>query len=377
MTNVETNSVDEAEFYGEVQLRWYQIAARNELAVHLRNGVKRVGIVLPTGSGKTITIACSLSSPQVRKALGVDHNDPLRVLFVAHRGRLLTQAEQTFIEDSNVELILQSVFSDIPEDVIKKGWDVSVIDEMQHEACMSIQLQLEHIGDKPIIGLSATPDRADGSLIKFERFIRPISREQAVKEGWLAETHLNTFIDTPHADKTGIISDILTHYGHEMGQTMVFVRTHAEVKNITDFLNTNGYNAVSTTGIPDTELNGVLDAFSRRECQFVVDCFRISEGVDVKGCDHILLGRQVGSYPMLNQIIGRAARPDSECHVWELVNPLSGRNLDTTVVVGEPVRHRLIYKHKGTWQEEEFNYTTHIQTIESGARAQRRHRRRR
>ena len=73
----------------------------------------------------------------------------------------------------------------------------------------------------------------------------------------------------------------------------------------------------------------------------------------------MLLGRQFGSYPQLNQVIGRAARPDSDCNVWELVNPLSGRNLDTTVIVGTPEYHRLISKEGGQWVEREFDYVTH------------------
>jgi len=45
--------------------------------------------------------------------------------------------------------------------------------------------------------------------------------------------------------------------------------------------------------------------------------------------------------------------------VWELINPLSGRNLDTTVVVGTPEFHRLISKEGGEWVERAFDYVTH------------------
>ena len=363
--SVESTELDVVEMFGEMEVRWYQAAARGAVEMHLENGVKRILVVQPTGSGKTLTSGLIFTSHRVRKALKIEGDRPLRLLFIAHKNRLLTQAEQTYAAASNVQLIVQSAFSDIPADVLKEGWDIACIDEAHHEAMMSIQLQLENIGTRPIIGLTATPDRSDGSLIKFEQIVNPISREQAVAEGWLASTHLNTFIDTPHADKTGIISDIIDTYGPEFGQTMIFVRTKAEVRSITDKLIEKGYKAVNTLDSSDVGLDRLLNDFSEKKHQFIIDCFRVSEGVDVKGCSHIILGRQIGSYPMLNQIIGRASRPDSECHVYELVNPLSGRNLDTTVVVGEPVRHRLIYRHKGEWVEEEFNYTTHIAAIES------------
>jgi hypothetical protein len=63
---------------------------------------------------------------------------------------------------------------------------------------------------------------------------------------------------------------------------------------------------------------------------------------------------------MLNQWIGRASRPDSECFVFELINPLSGNNLDTTAVVGTPKRHVLCSPNRhGNFVEREFNYTGH------------------
>jgi len=352
------------EFYGEKEMRWYQIAARNETIQALKDNVNRILIVQPTGSGKTLTIVSSLSHPEFRKALGVTCQRPLRVLFLAHKHRLLSQAEKTFVADCNVELITQSVFTRISPELVKEGWDVAVLDEAHHEACMSIQLQLDDIGERPFIGLTATPDRASGEVIKFETIVNPISREQAVEEGWLAETELNTFVDTPAADKTEIIKDMVESYGHEMGQTMVFVRTKREVAAIAEYLNDSGYATVALLSQSEKQLDELLDDFSAGGIQFIVNCNKINEGVDVVGCTDVLLGRQFGSYPQLNQVIGRAARPDSDCRVWELINPLSAQNKDTTVVVGTPSRHRLISKSRGEWTEREFDYVTSTRAID-------------
>jgi superfamily II DNA or RNA helicase len=357
-TDVVTEDIDIGEFYGEKSLRWYQVAARNELVEHLQNGVKRIVIELPTGAGKTLTFACAMSYPEVRRCLGVTSSRPLRVLFIAHKHRLLTQAEKTFTVDSNVELITQSAFSDIPQSLYDKGWDVTIIDECHHEAMMSIQLHLERIANMPIIGLSATVDRADGMLIKFEKFIKPISREQAVREGFLAPTQLYSFVDAPAKDKTFILKDMFDSYADQMGQTMVFVRTKREVGIIAEYLKDQGYTSVAVLGQSEKELDKILNDFSKGVYQFIVNCNKINEGVDVAGCESVVLGRQFGSYPQLNQVIGRAARPDSECRVWELINPLSGYNLDTTVIVGTPETHKLVYRKNGQWNEEVFDYTT-------------------
>jgi len=56
---------------------------------------------------------------------------------------LLSQAEETFAHANGVELICQSVFSDIPVHEIEKGWHLTVIDEAHHEGAASYQYKLE------------------------------------------------------------------------------------------------------------------------------------------------------------------------------------------------------------------------------------------
>lgn len=348
------------EFFGEKPLRYYQVAARNQTAAALENGCKRILIKLPTGTGKTVTIACSMSSPRIRAALGVTADRNLRVLFVAHNRRLLTQAERTFAAENGVDLLVQSMFSEIPADVIKQGWDVTVIDEAHHEACASFQYHLEKLGDRPIIGLTATDQRSDGSLIKFEEIIEPLTREEAVARGFLAETNIHSFVDVPSKDKIQIISDILRNFIHQMGKTILFVKTKNEAAEISKLITSLGYSAVGLTNQSSKEINKILDDFSDGKIQFVVNVNRLGEGIDVRGCDTVFIGRTLGSYSLLNQIVGRANRGDvEETNVWELVNPLSSRNLDTTTIVGTPKTHRLVSHERGQWVERMFDYVSH------------------
>lgn len=368
MTNTEVDDLDsseentddiEVEMYGDKEARWYQIAARNQVADALdKNRAARILVVQPTGSGKTLTSGLIFTFDRVRKALRIKGKRPLVLLFIAHKHRLLTQAETAYANAENVEFIEQSAFSDIPPEVLERV-DVVCLDEAHHEAMTTIQYHLDKFAHLPMIGLTATPERADGCLIKFDVIINPISREQAVAEGWLAPTRIHTFVDVPSKHKIDVLTDIFENYAHQMGQSMVFVRTKAEVRALAELINSLGYPAVGITDQTERALNDILNQFSEGEIQFVVNCNKINEGVDVVGCTDVILGRQFGSYPQLNQVIGRAARPDSDCNVWELINPLSGRNLDTTVVVGTPEYHRLISKEGGKWVEREFDYVTH------------------
>lgn len=348
------------EFFGEKPLRYYQVAARNQTALALENGSKRILIKLPTGTGKTVTIACSMAFPRIRAALGVTEERNLRVLFVAHNRRLLTQAERTFAAENGVDLLVQSMFSEIPAEVIKQGWDVTVIDEAHHEACASFQYHLEKLGDRPIIGLTATDQRSDGSLIKFEEIIEPLTRDEAVARGFLAETNIHSFVDVPSKDKIKIISDIMTNFIHQMGKTILFVKTKKEATAIAKHITDLGYSAVGLTDQSSKEINQILDDFSDGKIQFVVNVNRLGEGIDVRGCDTVFIGRTLGSYSLLNQIVGRANRGDvDETNVWELVNPLSARNLDTTTIVGVPKSHRLVSHERGNWVERLFDYVSH------------------
>ena len=340
--------------FGDKKSRWYQIAALHGVEAALEEKISRILIVHPTGAGKTVTSGLVFSSARVRNALNIPAIRKLRLLFITHKGRLLTQAERAYADAANIEFIPQSAFMDIPEDL---EWDISCIDEAHHEAMMTIQYQLDKLGDKPIIGLTATPDRADGMLIKFERIIEPITREEAVAQGFLAKTYINSILDAPSKFKTGVTKRVIDEFGHEFGQTMMFFRTKQEVAEINDYLISLGYDSVAILNQSEKELDIILDDFSAGKHQFIINCNRINEGVDVVGCTDIYLGRQFGSYPQLNQVIGRASRPDSKCIVWELINPIS-KNLDTTVVVGTPQRHRLISKRGTDWHIQKFDYTS-------------------
>lgn len=365
----ENTTVGDAELdvlYGDKRVRWYQVAAVHGVENALEMGVMRILIVQPTGCGKTLTSGLVFSSDRVRKALGIKDDRKLRLLFIAHKHRLLTQAEQTYAAASNVTFIPHSAFQDLPDDC---EWDIACIDEAHHEAMATIQYRLDKLGRKPIIGLTATPDRADGCLIKFEEIINPISREEAVAQGYLAPTYLNSIVDTPAADKVPVTKMIINEFLEEFGQTMMFFRTKKEVREIADFLASKGKKVCAIIAQSDTALDTLLNDFSDGKVQFLINCNKINEGVDVKGCTDVFLGRSYGSYPQLNQVIGRASRPDSDCRVWELVNPLSGRNLDTTVVVGTPERHRLISKRRGKWVQQDFDYVTKMDEINSRRRA--------
>lgn len=335
------------ELYGDKEVRWYQQAVRSQVRKALKEGFRNILIIQPTGTGKTISSAIILIDEEIRQLLGVEPGKPIRVLFVSHRHRLLTQAVQTYASEENIEIITQSIQSPLPDDA---EFDLVVVDEAHHEATLSFQMQLEALSQAPMIGLTATPDRNDGRLCKFDYFIEPLTRQEAVNQGFLAETNIHTYVDSPDRSHVDICLDIIAWQGDEMGQTMVFCRTKEDGLKMLNGIRAMGYAAELLVDISEKELNKKLAEFEQRKHKFAISCMKLGEGVDVKGCEEVMIARTLKSLGLLNQIIGRAARPDSCCVVREIVNLLSADNISALDIVGTPQTHDMHYKVRGEWR---------------------------
>ena len=134
-------------------------------------------VVAATGTGKTIIAA--LDFKRLRRSLG---NPSL--LYVAHRKEILTQALQTFrtvLRDgtfgelyvdgsrpeegrhifASVQSLAQVPLAQLPP----KSFDIVIIDEFHHAAAPTYERLLNHFEPRELIGLTATPERADGRSV--------------------------------------------------------------------------------------------------------------------------------------------------------------------------------------------------------------------
>lgn len=345
-----TTQVDQIEIasFGDKDARWFQVQGRNEVRKALSEGFRRICIIQPTGTGKTITSGVILIDGVIRELIGVPSDRAMRVLFISHRHRLLTQAQDVYAVEEGIEIIPHSMMSRLPEDI---EFDLVVVDECHHEATLSFQLQLERISKAPLIGLTADNDRNDSRLCKFDKIIELISREQAVKEGYLAETDICTFVDSPTRSQVELALDIIDLKQKEMGQIMAFARTKTEGQQLLEGIRARGLSAELLVDVSEEKLNEMLSQFERKEYQFAISCMKLGEGVDVKGCEGVLIARTVKSKPLLNQIIGRAARPDTDCAVYEIINPLATDNISASDIVKNPRNHTFHYKVRGQWRQ--------------------------
>lgn len=160
-----------------------QIEALTALRASRAEGRRRALVVLATGLGKTWLAAFDML--QLRDELGVKS---VRVLFVAHRRELLRQAAETyrrlilsnslalrigwFLGDEG-DLSADLVFASVAklarkgnvEKLARQHFDYVVIDEVHHAAARSYRSILDNIDPTFLLGLTATPDRADANDI--------------------------------------------------------------------------------------------------------------------------------------------------------------------------------------------------------------------
>lgn len=134
------------------------------------NGYTAGMVVLATGLGKTWLSAFDSS----RKAFG-------RVLFVAHREEILTQALETYricrpharlgrYSGAEKDLEAAVLFASIQtlskvrhlRQFAPDAFDYIVVDEFHHAAARTYRALIEHFTPKFLLGLTATPDRMDG-----------------------------------------------------------------------------------------------------------------------------------------------------------------------------------------------------------------------
>jgi superfamily II DNA or RNA helicase len=156
----------------------HQQVALDALSLERSRGHHRNLIVAATGTGKTVVAA--LDYARLRKEWG---GDPT-LLFVAHREEILRQSMARYraavrdgnfgellvgrerpIQGRHVFAAIQSLHADRLSKLEPDAYDIVVVDEFHHAAADSYDALLRHLKPKILLGLTATPERADGRSV--------------------------------------------------------------------------------------------------------------------------------------------------------------------------------------------------------------------
>jgi superfamily II DNA or RNA helicase/HKD family nuclease len=153
-----------------------QLEAERSLHQRFRNLV-----VAATGTGKTVLAAFDVARLHRDFPEQFPFPEPPRLLFIAHRKEILQQALLTFrqvlrdgsfgelqvdgerpSDGRHVFASVQSLAQQDPATLHPTAYDVVIVDEFHHAAAASYRRWLDHLRPKLLLGLTATPERADG-----------------------------------------------------------------------------------------------------------------------------------------------------------------------------------------------------------------------
>lgn len=319
-------------------LRDYQVDIINRARALMQQGVRRILIVAPTGSGKTALTAHMLATAA---------NKSMASYFMVHRRELIKQSVKTF---DRVDVYHGVVAASFPEDpnpfvqIASIPTLVNRLDKMPRRPRLIIWDECHHIAagtwakifkafpDAYHIGLTATPQRLDGKGLGdyFDRIVL------GPKVSWLIEnkflsayeayappgintqglhTRMGEFIKSELeavANKPTITGSAIKEYlNHLHGKpAIVFAATIKHSMNIVDQARMKGIRAQHVDGETDAyERDKAIDLFSQGKLDWLSNVGLFGEGFDVPSvCGVVDLAptNSLGSYL---QRFGRCLRP--------------------------------------------------------------------
>lgn len=313
--------------------------------------VHRNLVVAATGTGKTVVAAFDFRN--LRDRLGGNPS----LLFVAHRKEILQQslaayrhvlADRDFGElhvDEHRARSWRHAFASVQslnalgiDAFARNQFDVVVIDEFHHAAATTYRRILDHLEPKELLGLTATPERADGIRVQDEFFGGRIASEirlwEALEADLLCPFHYFGIQDDTDLtgvpwsrgryDVAGLESQLANNVVRDRlvfnalqekvgdlqairGLGFCVSVNHAE--HMAEFFDDNGVAARAVTGQTSTEdrrqaLRDLRDGSVK--LLFTVDLF--NEGLDVPDVDTLLLLRPTESATVFLQQLGRGLR---------------------------------------------------------------------
>lgn len=342
-----------------MELKPHQIAAHDMILSRLADGADSQLCALPTGTGKTFLAV----------ALSRSFN---RTLFCCHREELVRQTAETvnrvfpelpvgFIAPGKQDIQQPFVVAMIQtlhrrrEKIPADHFDLVVIDEAHHAMARTWRETAEHFKPRLRLGLSATPERLDGSDLSnlFSEISYEMTVGQAIEQSYLVPVLARQCLtscslsavrtvggDFNEGDLSAVVDCeernryIVERYQeHAPGRKAVaFCVSIAHAQHIAQAFQDAGIEADWLAGnSPDRQEK--LKRFANGEIRVLASCQVLTEGFDDKTVDCVLLCRPTKSKSLFVQMIGRGLRlapGKADCQVLDFVDA-SGKHRLATV----------------------------------------------
>ncbi|TFY82646.1 hypothetical protein EWM64_g1369 [Hericium alpestre] len=354
-------------------LRPYQETCLDACLDALKSGCSRIGVSLPTGSGKTavfISLLSRLSPPSVsgaKSSLIIVNNIELVKQAAVQAKRIrpdwFVEIEQgvrhaTGLADVTVATYQTLLRSDRLLKFNPKSLQAVIVDEAHHAAAPSYRRILSYFNSEiqspestterpssdppivPIVGFSATFSRHDGLALGsvFEKIVYHQDFLQMVKDQWLCNVRFTTVranlnlknvtinsrtgdfqaSKLAHVMNTETVNNLVVQTwldrAGDRKSTLVFCVNVAHVRALTRVFQSAGVDArYLYSGTPVVERHALIEGFKKGEFPVLVNCAILTEGTDIPNVDCVLVARPTRSRNVFAQIIGRGMRlsPDT------------------------------------------------------------------
>ena len=327
-----------------------QTAFVDNLDRMIRRGDDKALLISATGTGKTYASAFALR-----------HENPSRVLFLAHREQILKQSMASYrrvIGDGRSYGLLSSNAHDYDSDYLfatmqtmskddvlhrfdPRAFSAIVIDEVHRAGAHSYEKILDYFKADLYLGMTASPDRPDGFDV-YKLFDNNIACEirlqQALEENLLCPFHYfgitDLMVDGRMVDDKTALSDFayLTsdervsriieqadYYGYSGDRVkgLIFCSRQDEARELSNLFNERGFRTIALTGgdSQDDREEAIerliadpddKDFENRLDYIFTVDIF--NEGVDIPQVNQVIMLRPTQSPIVFVQQLGRGLR---------------------------------------------------------------------
>ena len=343
----------------------FQQEILDAIAEERQAGLNKHLVIAATGTGKTMVAAFDYR----RFSQSTGKGSRPSLLFIAHREEILGQAMSTFRhvlrDESFGDLLVggrkpaqtRHLFCSVQSwnarelsQLPAEHFDYVVLDEAHHATAASYQRILDHVRPKVRLGLTATPERADGQDIRKDfgdRLTHEMRLADAIEARHLVPFHyfgvgdhpdvdfstlawprggyrtedLDRIVGTNERRARWVLRQLEDHvvdlaYMRALG----FCVSQAHAQFMANYFNAAGVAAeVLTADSPDTLRSTVRRRLVNREVQiiFTVDLF--NEGVDIPEVDTVLFLRPTESLTVYLQQLGRGLRlHDGKAHLTVL-----------------------------------------------------------
>ncbi len=306
-------------------------------------------VIAATGTGKTVVAALDY------RRLCTEGRRP-RLLFIAHRKEILDQSLRTYREVladgsfgelyvdgrrpeqwDHVFASIQSMASLGPDTVPADHFEVLVIDEFHHAAAATYRRVLEHFRPIETLGLTATPERTDGTDVR-DLFDGQATSElrlwQALEAELLCPFHYFAVHDstdlsqlkwrrggydigqlegvyTGNDARTRIVLQQLHDKVADTGQmrALAFCVSVAHAEYMAEVLTRSGVSAAVVQGrTPTRERMAAVEDLRQKRINVICTVDVFNEGVDIPEVDTVLLLRPTESTTVFLQQLGRGLR---------------------------------------------------------------------